>query len=179
MHAFHFSRPQVGGLRMGMQQSCLPLTQVSEAVPDSITSPSPQILPAVLNLDRRDATAFQPLPFHYIEIAHFLFTAGTDEALASGIFGDNLTRVSLGLQGCKDHAGYGASAATDALVLGLTYLWVAEIIANRCQRASNSVYCVPPPPMSPLPFRSRTSWSWYRRREWPRCWPACPPSREP
>ncbi|KFM26162.1 DNA replication complex GINS protein PSF2 [Auxenochlorella protothecoides] len=50
-------------------------------------------LEAVLNLDRRDATAFQPLPFHYIEIAHFLFTAGTDEALASGIFGDNLTRI--------------------------------------------------------------------------------------
>eukprot|EP00887_Chlorella_sp_A99_P006366 scaffold3.g6366.t1 len=52
-------------------------------------------LEAVLALERQDASAFQPLPFHYIEarIAHFLFTAGTDAALPAEVFGDALARV--------------------------------------------------------------------------------------
>lgn len=42
-------------------------------------------LEAVLALERQDASAFQPLPFHYIEIAHLLFTAGTDAALPAEV----------------------------------------------------------------------------------------------
>jgi hypothetical protein len=38
----------------------------------------------VLELERQDASAFQPLPFHYIEIAHFLF----QEVMAREVFGD-------------------------------------------------------------------------------------------
>ena len=44
-------------------------------------------LDAVLGLERQDASAFQPLPFHYIEVAHFLFTSGTDGNLPQEVFG--------------------------------------------------------------------------------------------
>ncbi|KAI7841936.1 hypothetical protein COHA_004463 [Chlorella ohadii] len=50
-------------------------------------------LDAVLGLERQDASAFQPLPFHYIEVAHFLFTSGTDGNLPQEVFGDELARV--------------------------------------------------------------------------------------
>ncbi|KDD73094.1 hypothetical protein H632_c2544p0, partial [Helicosporidium sp. ATCC 50920] len=46
----------------------------------------------VLNLERQEASVFQPLPFHYIEIAHFLFTGDRDEALAASVFGQHVTR---------------------------------------------------------------------------------------
>lgn len=81
---------------------------------------------AVLALDRRDAAAFQPLPFHYIEVAHFLFTSGTDEAMASGMFGENLTRVRqegmdvlvvAGVEGClPEPLGTGVGAGSLVLV---------------------------------------------------------------
>lgn len=48
---------------------------------------------AVLDLERQDPGSFQPLPFHYQEIAHFLFTAGTQESLPKEVFGDNQGRV--------------------------------------------------------------------------------------
>ncbi|KAI3435894.1 hypothetical protein D9Q98_001952 [Chlorella vulgaris] len=50
-------------------------------------------LDAVLGLERQDASAFQPLPSHYIEVAHFLFTSGTDGNLPQEVFGDELSRV--------------------------------------------------------------------------------------
>ena len=50
-------------------------------------------LETVLALERQDASAFQPLPFHYIEVAQFLFTAGTDAALPAEVFGEELPRV--------------------------------------------------------------------------------------
>ncbi|PSC71362.1 DNA replication complex GINS PSF2 [Micractinium conductrix] len=50
-------------------------------------------LDAVLGLERQDASAFQPLPFHYIEVAYFLFTSGTDGNLPQEVFGDDLARV--------------------------------------------------------------------------------------
>ena len=59
-------------------------------------------LDAVLGLERQDASAFQPLPFHYIEVAHFLFTSGTDGNLPQEVFGDDLARVRarLAVAGC-------------------------------------------------------------------------------
>lgn len=48
---------------------------------------------AVLDLERSDPGSFQPLPFHYQEIAHFLFTAGTQESLPKEVFGDDAGRV--------------------------------------------------------------------------------------
>jgi hypothetical protein len=56
-------------------------------------------LDAVLGLERQDASAFQPLPFHYIEVAHFLFTSGTDGNLPQEVFGDDLARVRAWLPG--------------------------------------------------------------------------------
>ena len=47
----------------------------------------------MLALERRDSAAFQPLPFHYVEMAHSLFTAGTDEALPAEVFGGDVSRV--------------------------------------------------------------------------------------
>ncbi|GAB4821862.1 hypothetical protein N2152v2_008908 [Parachlorella kessleri] len=45
-------------------------------------------LEEVLELERQDASAFQPLPFHYIEVAHFLLQEGVHEMLAREVFGD-------------------------------------------------------------------------------------------
>jgi GINS complex subunit 2 len=53
-------------------------------------------LQAVLNNERTEPGAFQPLPFHYIEVAHFLFTSGTDGNLPQEVFGDELARVREG-----------------------------------------------------------------------------------
>ena len=52
--------------------------------------PAPQYLltAEVLELERQDASAFQPLPFHYIEVAHFLLQEGVHEMLAREVFGD-------------------------------------------------------------------------------------------
>lgn len=72
----------------------------------TLSSPAVPHPAALLALDKRDATAFQKLPFHYIEIAHFLFTRGTDEALAAGVFGDKLARVRrLGWRGESSFLG--------------------------------------------------------------------------
>lgn len=72
----------------------------------TLSSPAVPYPAALLALDKRDATAFQKLPFHYIEIAHFLFTRGTDEALAAGVFGDKLARVRrLGWRGESSFLG--------------------------------------------------------------------------
>lgn len=53
----------------------------------------PIYLSNVLEEERSDPAAFQPLPFHHIEIAHCLFTAGIDEALPQEVFGENLPQV--------------------------------------------------------------------------------------
>ena len=47
----------------------------------------------MLDLERQDSSSFQPLPFHYQEIAHCLFTAGTQESLPKEVFGDEQGRV--------------------------------------------------------------------------------------
>jgi GINS complex subunit 2 len=47
----------------------------------------------VLELERQDPSSFQPLPFHYQEVAHCLFTAGTQESLPREVFGDEQGRV--------------------------------------------------------------------------------------
>lgn len=48
---------------------------------------------AALDQERQEPGSFQPLPFHYQEIAHFLFTAGTQESLPKEVFGDDEGRV--------------------------------------------------------------------------------------
>lgn len=48
---------------------------------------------AVLELERGDPGSFQPLPFHYQEVAHCLFTAGHQESLPKEVFGDEQGRV--------------------------------------------------------------------------------------
>lgn len=53
---------------------------------------------AVLEMERNDGSGFQPLPFHYQEIAHCLFTAGTQEALPKEVFGDEQGRVCAPFQ---------------------------------------------------------------------------------
>ena len=47
----------------------------------------------VLELERGEPGAFQPLPFHYIEITHFLFTAGTQESLPKQVFEEKEGKV--------------------------------------------------------------------------------------
>ena len=66
-------------------------------------------LDAVLGLERQDASAFQPLPFHYVEVAHFLFTAGTDGNLPQEVFGDDLARVRVWVCG----RGWGAETGDE------------------------------------------------------------------
>jgi len=56
----------------------------------------PFLLPdivVVLDLERQDPSSFQPLPFHYQEVAYCLFTAGTQESLPKEVFGDEQGRV--------------------------------------------------------------------------------------
>eukprot|EP00889_Picochlorum_renovo_P008493 jgi/Picre1/35523/NNA_002984.t1 len=53
----------------------------------------PDFLQTVLELERSEPGNFQPLPFHYQEIAQFLFTAGTQESLPKEVFGDEEARV--------------------------------------------------------------------------------------
>lgn len=53
----------------------------------------PSLRPGVLELERQDPSSFQPLPFHYQEVAHSLFTAGTQESLPREVFGDEQARV--------------------------------------------------------------------------------------
>jgi hypothetical protein len=48
---------------------------------------------AVLENERQDPASFQPLPYHYQEVAHCLFTAGTQESLPREVFGDEQGRV--------------------------------------------------------------------------------------
>lgn len=54
----------------------------------------------VLELERQDSSAFQPLPFHYIEIAHFIFQSGVEDALSKEVFGDETqaseVQISIG-----------------------------------------------------------------------------------
>jgi len=50
-------------------------------------------LQTVLELERGEPGAFQPLPFHYIEITHFLFTAGTQESLPKQVFEEKEGKV--------------------------------------------------------------------------------------
>lgn len=98
-------------------------------------------LEAVLALERQDASAFQPLPFHYIEVARFLFTAGTDGHLAQEVFGEELARVRLGLEGggaaCRGCAGRGPAGGGLACGPGL-------LITPRS-------LCAPSSPPLPLP----------------------------
>lgn len=51
----------------------------------------------VLELERQDASAFQPLPFHYIEVAHFIFQSGVEDALAKEVFGDEAAAAEVRL----------------------------------------------------------------------------------
>jgi GINS complex subunit 2 len=53
----------------------------------------PEYLQTVLDLERGDPLSFQPLPFHYQEIAQFLFTAGTQESLPKAVFDDKEAKV--------------------------------------------------------------------------------------
>ncbi len=55
--------------------------------------PRPQRPAAVLELERQDPSSFQPLPFHYQELAHALFTGGVADALPREVFGDEAGRV--------------------------------------------------------------------------------------
>ena len=48
---------------------------------------------AVLDLERQDSTSFQPLPFHYQEVAHSIFTAGIKESLPREVFGDEHVKI--------------------------------------------------------------------------------------
>lgn len=48
---------------------------------------------AVLELERQDPSSFQPLPFHYQEVAQCLFTAGHQESLPKEVFGDEQARI--------------------------------------------------------------------------------------
>lgn len=48
---------------------------------------------AVLENERQDPASFQPLPYHYQEVAHCLFTAGTQESLPREVFGDDQGRI--------------------------------------------------------------------------------------
>ena len=108
----------------------------------TLSSPGVPYPAALLALDKRDATAFQKLPFHYIEIAHFLFTRGTDESLAAGVFGDKLARVR--------RLGCGADSSDPGTRSRLRL----------------------PPSASPLrPRRSRIWWRRCRRRACPRSRP--------
>jgi GINS complex subunit 2 len=54
---------------------------------------SVEYLQTVLELERGEPGAFQPLPFHYIEIAQFLFTAGMQESLPKQVFEDEEGKV--------------------------------------------------------------------------------------
>lgn len=54
---------------------------------------SVEYLQTVLELERGEPGAFQPLPFHYIEIAHFLFTAGKQESLPKQVFEEKEGKV--------------------------------------------------------------------------------------
>lgn len=54
---------------------------------------SVEYLQTVLELERGEPGAFQPLPFHYVEIAHFLFTAGKQESLPKQVFEDREGKV--------------------------------------------------------------------------------------
>lgn len=54
---------------------------------------SPPRPAAVLELERQDPSSFQPLPFHYQELAHALFTGGVADALPREVFGDEAGRV--------------------------------------------------------------------------------------
>ncbi|KAL4426521.1 hypothetical protein ABPG77_008379 [Micractinium sp. CCAP 211/92] len=78
-------------------------------------------LDAVLGLERQDASAFQPLPFHYIEVAHFLFTSGTDGNLPQEVFGDELARV-------KDLVELVQKARMNKILAGLTTLQSAMTV---------------------------------------------------
>lgn len=53
----------------------------------------PEYLQTVLDLERGDPLSFQPLPFHYQEIAQFLFTAGTQESLPKAVFEEKEAKV--------------------------------------------------------------------------------------
>ena len=53
----------------------------------------PDYLQTVLDLERGDPLSFQPLPFHYQEIAQFLFTAGTQESLPRAVFEEKEGKV--------------------------------------------------------------------------------------
>lgn len=46
-------------------------------------------------MERQDASAFQPLPFHYIEVTHFIFQSGFGEGLAREVFGDEATAAEV------------------------------------------------------------------------------------
>lgn len=48
---------------------------------------------AILEHERDDPASFQPLPYHYQEISHCLFTAGTQESLPREVFGDEHGRI--------------------------------------------------------------------------------------
>ena len=56
-------------------------------------TPAPPPPAAVLELERQDPSSFQPLPFHYQELAHALFTGGVADALPREVFGDEAGRV--------------------------------------------------------------------------------------
>lgn len=54
---------------------------------------SVEYLQTVLELERGEPGAFQPLPFHYVEITNFLFTAGTQESLPKQVFEEKEGKV--------------------------------------------------------------------------------------
>ena len=91
---------------------------------------------AVLDLERQDPGSFQPLPFHYQEIAHFLFTAGTQESLPKEVFGDNQGRVrdlvNLIQKTRQNKILQGLSMMQEAAEVKLNNLSAMELNSVRC-----------------------------------------------
>jgi hypothetical protein len=67
--------------------------------------PQPAPHAEVYKLERADEQSFQPLPFHYIEVAHLLFTAGSTDALSRQVFGEEQQRVRIGWEGGEREGG--------------------------------------------------------------------------
>ena len=90
---------------------------------------------AVLDLERSDSGSFQPLPFHYQEIAHFLFTAGKQESLPKEVFGDQEAAVrdliNLIQKTRQNKILQGLSMMQEALAVKLNNLSAMELNAVR------------------------------------------------
>lgn len=98
-------------------------------------SPVPLFAAAILELERQDPSSFQPLPFHYQEIAHTLFTAGDHASLPREVFGDNHQKirdlVNLVQKTRYNKILQGLSTMQEAAVVKVNYLSAMELNAVR------------------------------------------------